>query len=216
MKKKLLSLVLAGAMVASTSVSAFATENKEVTIDPNGTQHKIEMKGIVEDRNGDIPSGTITVTVPTAISFTINQSGDIDAGKIEIVNRNSEKEKVKVVVKQFNDRNPKSGIVLVKDTELDNVSNVDGDGKVHASLKLAGDNDSVQLVSDKETSETGLLTKNGLEINSNTDTSLGEAWSENKLTLSLIGETKSNYQPPEAGKSIKNDFSLLLKIQKVD
>lgn len=216
MKKKLLSLVLAGAMVASTSVSAFATENTEVTIDPNGTQHKVEMKGIVEDANGDIPSGTITVTVPTAVSFTINQSGDIDAGKIEIVNRNSEKEKVKVVVKQFNDRNPKGGIVLVKDTELEDSSNQDGNGKVHASLKLAGDDDTVQLVSNKETSETGLVTKSGTVIDSSTDTSLGEAWSGNKLTLSLIGKTKSNYQPPEEGNSIKNDFSLLLKIQKVN
>lgn len=214
MKKKLLSLVLAGAMVASTSVSAFATENTEVTIDPNGTQHKIEMKGIVEDADGNIPSGTITVTVPTAVSFTINQNGDIDAGDIEIVNRNSEKEKVKVVVKQFNDRNPASGIVLVKDDQLEDAEN--GNGKVHATLKLAGDKDSVQLISDKETSETGLLTKNGAVIGSDDDTSLGEAWSGNKLTLSLIGKTKSDYEAPKAGNSIKNDFSLLLKIQKAN
>lgn len=214
MKKKLLSLVLAGAMVASTSVSAFATENTEVTIDPNGTQHKIEMKGIVEDADGNIPSGTITVTVPTAVSFTINQNGDIDAGDIEIVNRNSEKEKVKVVVKQFNDRNPASGIVLVKDDQLESAEN--GNGKVHATLKLAGDKDSVQLISDKGTSETGLLTKNGTAIGSGDDTSLGEAWSGNKLTLSLIGKTKSDYEAPEAGNSIKNDFSLLLKIQKAN
>lgn len=214
MKKKLLSLVLAGAMVASTSVSAFATENTEVTIDPNGTQHKIEMKGIVEDADGNIPSGTITVTVPTAVSFTINQNGDIDAGDIEIVNRNSEKEKVKVVVKQFNDRNPASGIVLVKDDQLESAEN--GNGKVHATLKLAGDKDSVQLISDKGTSETGLLTKSGAVIGSGDDTSLGEAWSGNKLTLSLIGKTKSNYEAPEAGNSIKNDFSLLLKIQKAN
>lgn len=214
MKKKLLSLVLAGAMVASTSVSAFATENTEVTIDPNGTQHKIEMKGIVEDADGNIPSGTITVTVPTAVSFTINQNGDIDAGDIEIVNRNSEKEKVKVVVKQFNDRNPASGIVLVKDDQLESADN--GNGKVHATLKLAGDKDSVQLISDKGTSETGLLTKDGRAIGSGDDTSLGEAWSGNKLTLSLIGKTKSDYEAPEAGNSIKNDFSLLLKIQKAN
>lgn len=214
MKKKLLSLVLAGAMVASTSVSAFATENTEITIDPNGTQHKVEMKGIVEDANGDIPSGTITVTVPTAVSFTINQNGDIDAGDIEIVNRNSEKEKVKVVVKQFNDRNPASGIVLVKDDQLESAEN--GNGKVHATLKLAGDKDSVQLISDKGTSETGLLTKSGTAIGSGDDTSLGEAWSGNKLTLSLIGKTKSDYEAPEAGNSIKNDFSLLLKIQKAN
>lgn len=215
MKKKLLSLVLAGAMVASTSVSAFATENKEVTVDTNGTQHKIDMKGIVEDANGGIPSGTITVTVPTAVSFTINPNGNINGGTITIENRNSEKEKVKVVVKQFNDPNPTSGIVLVKDTDLNSASNVDGNGKVYASLKLEGENTAVQLVSDKTTNTTGLVTTSGTPITSNTDTSLGEAWSGNKLTLSLTGKTKSDYEAPEAGNSIKNDFSLLLKIQKV-
>ena len=130
MKKKLLSLVLAGAMVASTSVSAFADE---ITIDGNGKEHKIEMTGRVEDQNGNIPSGTITVTVPTSVSFTIDQNGDINAGTIEIVNRNSEKEKVKVIVKEFNDLNPTNGIVLVKEGVVDSKDNTDS--LVHAALK---------------------------------------------------------------------------------
>ena len=36
MKKKLLSLVLAGAMVASTSVSAFASETTNISVDKVG------------------------------------------------------------------------------------------------------------------------------------------------------------------------------------
>lgn len=212
MKKKLLSLVLAGAMVASTSVSAFADE---ITVDTNGKEHKINMKGIVEDENGEIPSGTITVTVPTAVSFTINQDGEVNGGTITIENRNSEKEKVEVVVKQFDDPNPTSGIVLVKDTELNNPSNVDGNGKVYASLKLEGDNAAVQLVSDKTTNKTGLVTTSGTPITSDTDTSLGKAWDGSNLTLRLTGKTKSDYSAPTEGNSIKNDFSLVLKVQKV-
>lgn len=210
MKKKLLSLVLAGAMVASTSVSAFADE---ITVDTNGKEHKIDMTGRVEDANGEIPSGTITVTVPTAVSFTIDQNGVVNGGTIAIENRNSEKEKVEVVVKQFDDPNPTSGIVLVKDDELD--SQNDETGKVHASLKLEGDTDSVQLVSSKTTSATGLVTTSGTQIASGTNTSLGKAWSGSNLTLRLTGRTKSGYTAPTAGNSIKNDFSLLLKVQKV-
>lgn len=212
MKKKLLSLVLAGAMVASTSVSAFATDTKVYEIGESGQEHKVEMKGTVEDHDGNIPSGTITVTVPTAVSFTINQNGDIDAGNIEIVNRNSEKEKVEVVVKKFSDSNPTGGIVLVKETELEDQEN--NDSKVHASLKLKGDTNTVQLISDKSQSETGLVNLSGGQIDSSTDTSLGEAWNGSNLTLKLIGKTKSAYQAPAVGHSLQNDFSLLLKIQK--
>ena len=211
MKKKLLSLVLAGAMVASTSVSAFADE---ITVDTNGKNHKVEMRGIVEDEDGNIPSGTITVTVPTAVSFTIDEDGNVNAGTIGIVNRNSEREKVKVVVKEFNDSNSTEGIVLVKEDQLG--TEVNGENKVHASLKLHGETTSVQLVSSKTTSPTGLLDENGSPIQSSVDTSLGEAWDDNDLTLRLTGRTKDNYEAPESGKSIKNNFSLLLKIQKVN
>lgn len=209
MKKKLLSLVLAGAMVASTSVSAFADE---ITIDGNGKDHKIEMTGRVEDANGNIPSGTITVTVPTAVSFTIAQNGDINAGTIEIVNRNSEKEKVKVVVKEFNDPNPASGIVLVKEADVDGEDNTNS--LVHAALRLQGDKTSVELVSKKSDSVTGLINTQGQQVQTSEDTILGEAWDTSSLTLRLTGRTKSGYRAPEAGSSIKNNFSLLLKIQK--
>lgn len=214
MKKKLLSLVLAGAMVASTSVSAFATDTKVYEIGESGQTHKVEMKGTVEDQAGNIPSGTITVTVPTAVSFTIDQDGNVDAGTIGIVNRNSEREKVKVVVKEFNDSNSTGGIVLVKEDQLEGQENEEN--KVHASLKLHGETTSVQLVSSKTTSPTGLIDEKGLQIQSNVDTSLGEAWDGNDLTLRLTGKTKEDYDAPAAGKSIKNNFSLLLKIQKVN
>lgn len=209
MKKKLLSLVLAGAMVASTSVSAFADE---ITIDGNGKEHKIEMTGRVEDQNGNIPSGTITVTVPTSVSFTIDQNGDINAGTIEIVNRNSEKEKVKVIVKEFNDLNPTNGIVLVKEGVVDSKDNTDS--LVHAALRLQGDKTSVELVSSKSDSVTGLINTQGQQIQATEDTVLGEAWDTSSLTLKLIGRTKNGYTAPAVGSSIKNNFSLFLKIKK--
>ena len=209
MKKKLLSLVLAGAMVASTSVSAFADE---ITIDGNGKEHKIEMTGRVEDQDGNLPSGTITVTVPSSVAFTIDQNGDINAGTIEIVNRNSEKEKVKVIVKEFNDLNPTNGIVLVKEGVVDSKDNTDS--LVHAALRLQGDKTSVELVSSKSDSVTGLINTQGQQIQATEETILGEAWDTSSLTLKLIGRTKNGYTAPAVGSSIKNNFSLFLKIKK--
>ena len=73
MKKKLLSLVLAGAMVASTSVSAFAaTEDATYNIDSTTSQnHKVTITGdIADEHNATLPS-TITVTIPTAMAFKL-------------------------------------------------------------------------------------------------------------------------------------------------
>ena len=212
MKKKLLSLVLAGAMVASTSVSAFA-DTKNYEIGENGQEHKVTITGDVEDSQGATVPGTISVTVPTSVSFTIGSDGVVTAGDIEIVNRNNNQDKVEVVVKQFDDPKSTTGIVLVKDADLDSQS--DTASTVHASLKLAGDDDSVELVSSKTTSSTGLIDKTGQPVNSATNTSLGKAWNGSNLTLRLTGRTKTGYQAPTEGNAIRNEFNLLLKIQKV-
>ena len=213
MKKKLLSLVLAGAMVASTSVSAFAAGNeKNYEIGEGGQEHKVTITGDVQDNKGGVVAGTISVTVPTAVSFTIDKDGKIAAGNIEIVNRNNNQDKVEVVVKQFDDPKSTTGIVLVKDADLDSQS--DTTSTVHASLKLEGDDDSVELVSSKTTSPTGLIDKTGQPVNLGTDTSLGKAWNGSNLTLKLTGRTKTGYQAPTQGNAIRNEFNLLLKIQK--
>lgn len=214
MKKKLLSLVLAGAMVASTSVSAFAAENgQNYDIGEEGQDHRVTITGDIEDAQGTTVPGTISVTVPTAVSFAIDKSGKFSAGTIEVVNRNTNQDKVEVVVKKFTDTNPTGGIVLVKESDLDSASTVDSDNKKHVSLKLTGDT-SVQLVSNSGNAGTGLVDASGAEIQKDANTSLGEAWNGTNLKLKLTGRTKSTYDAPTQGNSIKNEFNLLLKIQK--
>lgn len=218
MKKKLLSLVLAGAMVASTSVSAFADE---ITVDKTGKEHRVDVKGNVENENGEIVSGTITVTVPTAVSFTIDQNGDIKAGNIEIVNRNDERDKVQVIAKEFKDPNPTDGIIIVKDGNLNDKiqeNNSATDTKRYISLNLKGTDTTVGLISEKEGSDkTGFVDlKTNTEIANSAITSLGTAWRGNNLTLELTGRAKkagTTYVPPT--NAIKSDFNLVLKIQKV-
>lgn len=110
MKKKLLSLVLAGAMVASTSVSAFATtpNTQEVTTD-EGTAN-VEIKGFVDSDTGVAPSGTISVSIPTSLQFQVSKDGDLTGTSINVVNNGLDQ--VEIVADQFTDNTPNGSITV--------------------------------------------------------------------------------------------------------
>lgn len=213
MKKKLLSLVLAGAMLATTSVSAFA-EDREVTVDSNGATQQVEIEGNIANENNQTLPGTITVTVPTSVSFTVNNTGQIEGGVINI--KNKSKENVEVIAKQFKDSKPEAGIIVKKESELAGVTNTDE--KRYVSLTLEGQS-SVGLISG---TATGLFELNDSKSeiaagNVDTKASLGVISPEGNLSLNLRGTAKVNddegvYKAPE--KAVSNNFTLTLKIQK--
>lgn len=212
MKKKLLSLVLAGAMVASTSVSAFA-DDKDITVENKGTSHEVEVTGNVADTKDNILPGTITVTVPTTMAFTINKDGNIDGGDITI--RNKSTESVEVVAKEFTDSNPTSGIIVKKEADLALADVTNTDEKRYVSLTLVG-KESVGLISEKHTTGLVKLSDNS-EFTTNDNPSLGTIIPKGELKLSLTGTAKGNptsgkYEAPN--KPINNRFTLKLKIQK--
>ena len=211
MKKKLLSLVLAGAMVASTSVSAFA-DDTDITVGSSGTSHEIEVTGNVADGKDQTVPGTITVTVPTTMAFTINKDGNIDGGDITI--RNKSTESVEVVAKEFIDAKPESGIIVKKSGELTSVQN--DNNKRYVSLTLEGQ-ESVGLISAKQ--KTGLVNlSTDQEYETTANPSLGTIIPKGNLTLRLTGVVKKgaddNYEAPD--KPINNRFTLKLKIQKAN
>lgn len=220
MKKKLLSLVLAGTMVATTSVSAFAdTNTQEYDVSSKTAEHRVNIEGNVENSKGETVPGTISVTVPTSVAFTINSNGDITGGEIKIVNKSNKK--VKVVAKEFTDTTITDKIVIVKDSELDeNITNGESDqSKKYISLNIESGSKSLGLISNKAKGNTGFLNAN-TEIaisESDENTLLGTAWKDNDLTLSLTGRTKKpgvEYSAPN--NPIRDKFSLLLKIQKAE
>ena len=214
MKKKLLSLVLAGAMVASTSVSAFAADT-EYDIATGDKEHKVSIEGNVENQSGQTVPGTISVTVPTSVAFTIGSDGNITGGEIRIVNKSNDK--VEVVAKEFTDTTRADKIIIVKDGDLDQKldDNASDQSKKYISLNLQSDSKSLGLISEKSSNKSGFVDDNGTEIESSANTSLGNAWRDNDLTLRLTGRTKKNggqYTAPS--NPMRDDFSLLLKIQK--
>lgn len=113
MKKKLLSLVLAGAMVASTSVSAFADT---VKVDKNEGTANVTITGSVDANNGNSPTGTINVSVPTALSFSVNKNGEVSGGSITIENNGVDT--VDVTAVKFYDKTPDSKITAKIPTEF--------------------------------------------------------------------------------------------------
>ena len=213
MKKKFLSLMMAAAVVATTSVSAFAAdETTNVTVGKEGVEQDVTITGNIADTDGHIVEGTITVTVPTAMAFTINSEGELESGKITISNKSNSK--VKVIAKEFVDSTPKSGIVVKKNNELSELGTESEyeAGKRNITLTLTGQN-SVGLCS----------TGNGLynvgspnERLENDEASLGVISAKGKLELGLEGEaqrvTGGSYTAPS--NPIKDSFTLKLKIQK--
>lgn len=219
MKKKLLSLVLAGAMVASTSVSAFATtaDTETYNIDSTTSQnHKVTITGDVANKKNETLPSTITVTIPTAMAFKVDKDGTVSGGKIEVVNKSNDS--VEVVAEKFSDSTPDSKIVLVKKSELDSKI-AQNDGKTYMALDLVGESATVGLVSAESDSATGFVKDSDeSEITTSTKTTLGNAVNGSSLELKLIGNAKHSdsvqhaYVAPTT--AINDTFNLILKIQK--
>ena len=97
MKKKLLSLLMAGAVVAGTTLPAFAATTQTVDgLDSATLDAQVKVTGTVLDENGTAPSGRLQVEVPTALSFTVDNQGRLTAGNFTITNRSQSEIDVKV------------------------------------------------------------------------------------------------------------------------
>ena len=84
MKKKFLSLMMAAAVVATTSVSAFAADNVDASVEnpesANVTDEdnqerttEVTITGKIADEDGNMPAASFKVTVPTAANFTVTK-----------------------------------------------------------------------------------------------------------------------------------------------
>ena len=96
MKKKFLSLMMAAAVVATTSVSAFAAEEVdnsvtgETTInnvlDSSPRSHEVTITGKVQSKTGEMPATNFKVTVPTAANFTVTSGGRVVGPDLKVKN----------------------------------------------------------------------------------------------------------------------------------
>ena len=214
MKKKLLSLVLAGAMVASTSVSAFATTTTYEVGENKEAEHQVTVNGNIANSSDHILPGTISVTIPTAVSFTINNKGKIDSGTINITS-NSE-DKVDVIAYQFIDPTKDSKITVVPAKTLGNETDSSSDTNRHISLSITGGTKEVGLKSTDGTTS-GILKDDGTEYLLTDKPVLGTVNQSTPLNLKISGTAANNnttqsYEAPTS--AVREEFKLILKIQK--
>lgn len=207
MKKKLLSLVLAGAMVASTSVSAFADTNEATHQIPNNSEKQVEVKveGNIASHNGTVlPPSTVTVTVPTSANFTVKSNGSLTSATMRITNGSDTQ--VSVIASRFVDTNGTEGINIVKDGTLDDRKKI--------KLKLTGGNEDIVLTSEKNTGFSGKMYKNNgtEEIREDEGFVIGNVTKDIPLELTLTGEGKEATDSDTT--AIQDDFKLILKIKR--
>lgn len=201
MKKKLLSLVLAGAMVASTSVSAFA-DGREYDITP-GAEREVEVgiEGNITSHDGNVLPSTVTVTVPTSATFKVSEDGTLTSPTMNIENKGDSA--VSVIASQFVDSNGTDGINVVKEVNL-------GSDRKNVSLKITGGDEEIVLTSEDNGT---MYKKNGAEkIQKDEDFVIGNATKDRPLKLTLAGKGVAASASEEA---IQNNFKLVLKIKQV-
>lgn len=146
MKKKFLSLMMAAAVVATTSVSAFAADsNVEMPSSANVTSSdasdgtaQVQINGNIQDDKGNDAPSTFKVTVPTAASFTVNKEGSLVGPTLTV--KNEGKQEVKVYAQSFKAGNGNIKVISEDDIKTDTERNDDATlDRSSVSLKLIGD-----------------------------------------------------------------------------
>ena len=213
MKKKLLSLVLAGAMVASTSVSAFAatttpaaTTTGEETI--LGTEKEKEINigitGDILDSDGNTKPGTINVTVPTAANFIVDKTGELSSG--DMVIKNNSNEGLVVTANKFVDSNGDQEISIIKKTDFDDNGGASSKERNKIWLRLKSGTKIIGFTSEDE----GTIYDyeyNGQENEPN----MGKIPAQGSMTLKLEGGGGTQ---GTASTSTRDQFRLVLKIKR--
>ena len=189
MKKKLLSLLMAAAVVAGSTVPTFAQ-----TYEANDTQTidaDVKVTGTVSNNKGIAPAGKIQVEVPTTLSFTVDKDGQFDAAQYTITNKSQSD--IQVLVGSFKETNIGGGITLVGHSD-----SLSGKDRSHVQLALRGNRGHVDLAAVNTNTQISVIT------GGNTD---------NIQLLGAAGDArKTSNAVDQSGASEK--FELVFKIKK--
>lgn len=207
MKKKFLSLMMAAAVVATTSVSAFAAN---VTgSDENGTQAKVTITGNIQDNKGNDAPGTFKVTVPTTANFTVTKAGTFLGTELEVANEGTQG--IQVYAYKFVDKHVGEKIEVTTEDEVTTEPSRVKSSRV--AMKLTNGSKVAYLKSDS----VGIYTDDELTIPPTDDLgvelltlSSGSEGNPTKGTISLEGEAGKLVD----GETVSDEFILTLKIKK--
>lgn len=202
MKKKLLSVLMAGVLVATSSVNAFA----DVITGADNKEHEaqINIKGDIQNSNGDVLPGTITVTVPTAASFTLDKDGIFHGTTITVENKGTGK--VDIYAKSFTDVTPTAGITVVGTDEATERGMV--------SLHLRGTTGTAYFSSTPGDDNNGIYTDPAASEQDNAPIKLADINPGSSANLELEGSGVLGNDPEAKKVAMSDNFTLVLKIAK--
>lgn len=212
MKKKFLSLMMAAAVVATTSVSAFAQDRVIEGSDTTEQKAEIDITGQVLGDNGEVPAGTFNVSIPTTAAFTVDQNANLESATIKISNRGTQN--IDVYADSFVDLTKENGkgITAVEESQLTNQN------RTFVNLKIFGRRGSVYLKTEQTAGEKGLYKESSLTNKAkNDDLRLATIATGQEGVLTLEGKAGKN----QAGlgddvktRGVQDKFTLTLKIKK--
>lgn len=209
MKKKFLSLMMVAAVVATTSVSAFAADNVDKTVDipeGEGKNVNVQITGNVENLRGDVLPGTVSVTVPTAAIFNVNAtSGNVTSGEMTITNHSDKK--ILVFASDFTDTTGNSEIELKKEDQVTQRGQV--------ALKLTGGRKTIFFTSEDKGDKTyGKIYDRSTGEELEATAHIGEVTKDSPLKLRLEG--KGGTTGGDNTTPIKDTFQLVFKIKRAN
>ena len=189
MKKKLLSLLMAGAVVAGSTVPAFA--QTYIDDDTQTIEAPVTVSGTVTNQTGGAPAGKIQVEVPTRLTFSVDQKGNFKAGQYSI--KNSGAENIQVLVGDFQEKIANGGI-----TVKNHSTNLANENRATVKLALVGNTEHVDLA----------------DLASKPDTAISiipAGGSDNIRLMGAAGEQPDNGVDQNGA---SEEFNLIFKIKK--
>lgn len=232
MKKKFLSLMMAAAVVATTSVSAFAdTTVGEVTYpdtfnvdgsDDTDATAPVQINGNIQDDKGNDAPSTFKVTVPTAANFTVTKEGALVGPSLTIKNEGTQT--VEVLAQDFT-RGTGRIDVISEDTITTEKNKPEGDqvlGRNSVSLKLVGGIDSDTGANKvaylgATNKENGVYGQPGLQTGDKASSGISLLKLEPgnvKATEGVI-RLEGSAGPKKVTSAVSDTFTLTLRIKKV-
>ena len=209
MKKKFLSLMMAAAVVATTSVSAFAAN--VVGPDDKAGQANVTITGNVQDDEGHDAVGTFKVTIPTNTDFTVTKDGTIIAAELKVENAGTQN--IEVYAYKFVDKtgDGEKGISVVKEGTI-----TDGTKNNKVSLKLTSSTGEGEAFLSSGISDNGVHTN--AELNDPASDlgvkllTLQGGTEQDPYTGKIILDGKAGKTPVD--EPVSDEFKLTLKIKK--
>lgn len=221
MKKKFLSLMMAAAVVATTSISAFAAENNVQVTTPNEANitskdneeptHNIDITGNIQNDQGQMPTTSFKVTVPTAANFTVNNQGVLVGPELTVKNEGTQG----IDVYAYNFSNTGNGSIKVVGEDVIS-GNRDQTVRSTVSLKLVVNGEDKAFLGAGDN-------KSGIYTQANLADDAKQATGVQLLSLdpgANVATTKNIQIEGTAGKktigatAISDTFKLVLKIKK--